>query len=399
MKKILFIAIAVVVAFAACKSKKANVAKDTDMFYTCSMDPQIMESKPGKCPICHMELTAVKKSNSEKIDEIQLSEQQIQLGNIQVDTIRNGTIGDQMIVNATLNVDESKTNAVSARVAGRIDKLYYKNIGDYITKGAKLYDLYSEELNNAKQEYIVALEKQRTLDNSIIDFTQLVQAAKNKLLLWGLTEAQVTELATTKKYVTVTSFYSTASGTITTLDMKEGDYVTEGGSVIHLADLSTLWAEAQVYASQLSLIDRKGDAVVQIPDMPGKEIKGQIDFENPEISPGTKINLIRITISNYNNQLKPGMPAYVTLISRQHHSLSLPVDAVIRDAKGASVWVKTDKNSFKNRMVETGLEADNLIEIKSGLQAGDIVVIKGAYLLNSEYIFKRGADPMEGMKM
>jgi Cu(I)/Ag(I) efflux system membrane fusion protein len=93
------------------------------------------------------------------------------------------------------------------------------------------------------------------------------------------------------------------------------------------------------------------------------------------------------------------MPAYVTLKSRQHHSLSLPVDAVIRDAKGASVWVRTGKNNFESRMVETGLEADELIEIKSGLEEGDIVVISGAYLLNSEYIFKKGADPMAGMKM
>jgi Cu(I)/Ag(I) efflux system membrane fusion protein len=304
-----------------------------------------------------------------------------------------------MTLAATLNVDESKINAVSTRVAGRVDKLYYKNIGDRITKGARLFDLYSEELNNAKQEYILVLEKQKTLDNSIVDFSQLVQAAKNKLLLWGMSEAQITELASTKKYTTHTTFYSTASGTITTLDVKEGDYITEGGSVVHLADLSALWAEAQVYASQLSLIDRKGDAIVQIPDMPGMEIKGQIDFENPEINADTRINLIRVTIPNYNNQLKPGMPAYVILKSRQHRSLSLPVDAVIRDAKGASVWVKTGKNIFQIRMVETGLEADHLIEINSGLQEGDIVVIKGAYLLNSEYIFKRGADPMEGMKM
>src|SRR5258705_8904392 len=102
MKKTLFILITAMFFFAACKSKKMEMAKETDLFYTCSMDPQIMESKPGKCPICHMELTAVKKSNSEKMDEIQLSEQQIQLGNIQIDTIQNGTIGDQMTLTATL---------------------------------------------------------------------------------------------------------------------------------------------------------------------------------------------------------------------------------------------------------------------------------------------------------
>ena len=399
MKKILFLFFISVLLFTACNSNKKEEQKESDVFYTCSMDPQIMESKPGKCPICHMELTAVKKSNTQNEDEIQLSEQQIQLGNIQVDTIRNGAIGDQMVLNATLNSDETKTNIVSARVMGRIDKLYYKNVGDYVPKGVKLFDLYSEELNNAKQEYILALDQQKILDNSIIDFKQLVQSAKNKLLLWGMSEAQITELTKTKKLSALTAFYSSASGYITSLEINEGDYVAEGAAIIKLADLSTLWAEVQVYASQLSMIDRNGEAIVKIPDMPNKEMKGKIVFENPEISPDTRINLVRVSIPNPDNTLKPGMPAYVTLKSRKRNSLSLPIDAVIRDSKSASVWVKTSTDSFKNKMVETGLETDDRIEIKSGLEEGDIVVISGAYLINSEYIFKRGANPMEGMKM
>lgn len=93
------------------------------------------------------------------------------------------------------------------------------------------------------------------------------------------------------------------------------------------------------------------------------------------------------------------MGAYVVIKSRQHNSLTLPVDAVLRDGKGATVWVRTSAKSFKNKMVETGLETGDRIEIKSGLSAGDVVVISGAYLLQSEYIFKKGANPMEGMKM
>ena len=398
MKSIAYILLISTLLFTTCKSRK-SMPKDPDVVYTCSMDPQIQESEPGKCPICHMELTPVKKSKSEKMDEIQLSEQQIQLGNIQVDTIRNGTIGDKMILNAVLNIDEAKTNSVNARIMGRVDRLYYKNVGDYVTKGAKLFDLYSEELNNAKEEYILALEKQKTLDNSIIDFSQLVQSAKNKLLLWGMSENQVTELIVAKKSSPLTTYYSNAGGFITALEIKEGDYVTEGGTVVKLADLSTLWAEAQVYASQLSLIDHRGEAFVQIPDMPGKMIKGKIDFASPEISPDTRINLIRINIPNPGNQLKPGMAAYVTLKSRQRNSLSLPADAVIRDGKGTSVWVKTNKDSFKNRMVQIGIETEDRIEIIAGLQPGDVVVVSGAYLITSEYIFKRGANPMEGMDM
>ncbi len=93
------------------------------------------------------------------------------------------------------------------------------------------------------------------------------------------------------------------------------------------------------------------------------------------------------------------MSAYVIVKGNQRNVLSLPVDAVLRDAKGASVWVKTGKNTFRNQMVTTGLESGNRIEITYGLTNGEAVVTSGAYLINSEYIFKKGADPMAGMKM
>lgn len=397
--KYLFVLMIPVLLF-ACKSKKAAVTADPDVYYTCSMDPQVKEDKPGKCPICKMDLTPAKKSSSGSVmDEIELSEQQVQLGNIHMDTIRSGAIGDKVVLTATLNFDQLKENAVSSRVMGRVEKLYFKNIGDFVSKGAKLFDLYSEELNNAKQEYLLQLEKQKTLDNSVIDFAQLIQAAKNKLLLWGMSEAQITELVKSKKATPLTSFYSNAGGYITAMDIKEGDYVSEGGTVVRLADLTTLWAEAQVYSSQLSFVDKDVQAIVQFPDMQGKEVKGKIEFINPEINPDTRINLVRVTIPNPGNQLKPGMPAYVVIKNKERNSLSLPTDAIIRDNKGASVWVQISGHKFKYKMVEIGLESNDRVEIKSGLKDGDIVVISGAYLLNSEYIFKVGSNPMEGMKM
>lgn len=394
------ILLSTILFFAACKSKKVTVEKKQDVYYTCSMDPQVIEYKPGKCPICHMELTQVKKTNGEDKDEIHLSEQQIQLGNIQTDTIRDGSIENQIVLTGTLNFDQLKTTSVSSRVMGRIEKLYFKNTGDYIRKGSPLYELYSEELNNAKQEYLLALEQKKTFANeSAIDYDQLLRSAKNKLLLWGLTEAQIKELESNRKPTPITTFFSTASGFITQLEIREGDYIMEGGTIVKLADLSTLWAEAQVYTSQMTEINSGSIATVQLPGFDGMEIKGRIEFINPEINPDTRINLIRVSIPNSDNHLKPGMPAYVILKSPQRKTLTLPIDAVLRDGKGATVWVKTGTHSFKNKMVTVGLESNERIEIRSGLSAGDIVVVTGAYLLQSEYIFKKGANPMSGHDM
>src|ERR1700737_3250649 len=99
----------------ACRNKKSETPADPDVYYTCSMDPQVKENRPGKCPVCKMELTAVRKSNHQNTDEIELSAQQVQLGNIHVDTLGKSTIGNQVVLNATLNFDQLRTNAVSAR--------------------------------------------------------------------------------------------------------------------------------------------------------------------------------------------------------------------------------------------------------------------------------------------
>ena len=386
-------------ALVACQNQ-VETPQDPNIYYTCSMDPQVVAQKPGTCPICKMDLTPVQKKTGENKDEIELSDQQIQLGNIQTDTIRNGSIDDHLLLTATLNFDQMKTSSASSRVSGRVEKLYFKNIGDYIKKGAPLYDLYSEELNNAKQEYWLVLEQRKEFaSETTIDFEQLLQSAKNKLLLWGLTEGQIQQLAKQKKATSITTFYSPASGYLTNLEIQEGDYIQEGRTIIKLADLSTLWAEAQVYTTQFAALDRHSIATVQLPDLDDLEIPGKIEFINPEINPDTRINLIRVSIPNPGNQLKPGMPAYVLLKSPARKSLSLPIDAVLRDGKGATVWIKTAEHTFKSTMVQTGMESDDRIEITSGLKSGDVVVIAGAYLLQSEYIFKKGANPMEGHDM
>ncbi|MBC7567764.1 MAG: efflux RND transporter periplasmic adaptor subunit, partial [Pedobacter sp.] len=220
-----------------------------------------------------------------------------------------------------------------------------------------------------------------------------------KLLLWGMSKAQINQLVKTRKTTSTTPFYSAVSGYINTLELIEGDYTMEGGTIMKLSDLSSIWAEAQVYSSQLSQINTNAAVQVEIPDVSDRTITGKIEFVNPEVVTNTRTNLLRVNIANPDNKLKPGMVAYVILKNSQHSMLSLPIDAVIRDGKGATVWIQTGKNTYKSKMVETGMETGNLIEIKSGLKAGDIVVLTGAYLINSEFIFQNGANPMDGMKM
>lgn len=410
LKSCLPIAIGMLFAFgvlltSSCQEKKktetAIVKKD--VYYTCSMHPQVHEDHPGNCPVCGMKLIAVSKTSrmdGNKMNmQLHLSAEQIKLGNIKADTIGGGAFGDKLILTGTLNFNQDKLSSVSARVEGRIDKLYFKNIGDYVKKGDKLYDLYSEQLNNAKQEYVNVLGQIQTVGNSLINYGALVESAKTKLYLWGMTDTQINRLAESKQVSTHTSFYCTEEGYITALNVQEGDYVMEGGTVVQLANLSTLWAEAQVYTTQMPLIKKSENATVQIPDMNNESITGTIDFINPEINPDTRINLVRVTIPNKNNQLHPGMPVFITISNKQHNGLTLPSDAVLRDSNGAMVWLQTKPGVYEMRMVKTGIEENDAVEITSGLTKGEVVVTSGAYLLNSEYVFEHGSNSMAGMDM
>lgn len=381
--------------FVASCSKKKAVSKE-DVFYTCSMDPQVISDKPGKCPICGMPLTPVKKSSVENSDEIELSEQQIQLGNIVVDTIRKGTIGNQIELMGTLNLDASKLTSVNARVMGRVEKLFVKTTGDYVSKGTPLYELYSEELNNSKQEYIAALERRSLFkDQTLIDFENLIESARTKLRLWGMTENQVQALERSRKSSPTTTFYSTESGYVTSLEITEGGYVMEGGTIMQLANLSTLWAEAQVYTTQQYQIPRGAPVTVYISDL-DETVTGHIEFANPEVSSETRISLVRVVVPNQDNQFKPGMSVLVRVQTARRKGLTLPTDGIIRDKNGSTVWLQTGKNKFRSQMVTTGLESDGLVEVVTGLKEGDVVVVRGTYLLHSEFVFKRGIDPMSG---
>jgi Cu(I)/Ag(I) efflux system membrane fusion protein len=239
---------------------------------------------------------------------------------------------------------------------------------------------------------MLAWEKQQQMSAPGIDFKTLLHSAGNKLFLWGLSADQITHLQENHTKELTTRFYSTISGYVTAVDIKEGDNIMEGAALFRTASLTTLWAEAQVYASQLAHIDVKGTATVTFPDLPGKTFSGSIAFVNPEINPDTRINLIRINIPNRDLQLKPGMPAYVTISNTSKSALTLPIDAVIRTGNRSMVWILVAPNTFKTRIVETGLETDDRIEIKSGLNPGDIVITQGVYLLNSEAVFRNGAD-------
>jgi Cu(I)/Ag(I) efflux system membrane fusion protein len=258
----------------ACNTKekedhsKHNKSKETT-FYTCSMDPQVKEDKPGKCPICHMELTPIKQDDTEA-NEISLSKQQIQLGNITTQTISETQSSLEQNYTGVLTINQEKIKTISSRAMGRIEKLYFKTVGDYVAKNQAVYQLYSEDIAIAKQDYFTAYKQLAMPGDFGKNARNMLNAAKQKLLFFGLTNAQIESLKTGKEVSPYTIFYSTVSGTISEISTTEGSYAMEGSSIIKLADLNSLWLETQVnvnYAKNLKIGQK---AQITFADFPHK---------------------------------------------------------------------------------------------------------------------------------
>ena len=332
-------------------------------------------------------------------NKIRLTATQIQLAGIETDTVREENLGSEKTLTGTVTTDENKAEELSARLAGRIQQLFVRTTGEKISVGQPVYSIYSEDLQEAEKEYLLAKQQQKVLHNPDVDYNQLISAAENKLQLWGLSLSQIRNITTSGKLSATTTILSKVSGTVSEIAVHEGDYVTEGMSILKTQALSDLWIEAQLYASETSNYKENDRVSVAFPDLGGQIISGKIEFINPELSDCSKIDLIRVSIPNPQGLIRPGMLAYISIASGKDHSLAVPVSAILTDGKGSLVWVKNTDGSFSARMIKPGDGNQNYAPVLSGLKAGDIVVTSGAYLLNSEAIFKNGGDNMAGMKM
>ena len=400
MKKVLKIWSVAVLLFAVASCKEAAPeAVPENVYYTCSMDPQVMEKKPGTCPICKMDLVRVEVDPNQKAGELKLSDQQIRLANIQTDTVRLRPLGEEITLSATLKENQNLVNVVTSRIAGRVERLFVRNIGEPVRAGQAVFELYSEELAAAQQDYLLALQSKKRYADTEPNFARIADAARNKLLLWGMAERQIADLELNGKPGNTLTFYSKYSGIATEVSVAEGDYVAEGSPVLRLANLGTLWAEAQLYVSDLPFLAKTGEALVEIPSISDQKLRGVVSFVNPSLEASSKIVMVRVEIPNPNGDYQPGMQAWMTLKGKVMNAIAVPTNALIQGKDGATVWLKNASGAFESRMVTMGKTNRDFTEIKAGLESGEVVVVSGAYLLHSELVFKKGANPMAGHDM
>jgi membrane fusion protein, copper/silver efflux system len=374
----------------ACTQNKDYASHDQ---YTCPMHPQVIQDKPGTCPICGMDLVKMSASTADD-GSIMLTESQIKLANITTTFTRMEKMGENSILTGKLMVNEEATEIVSSRVQGRIEKLFFKEVGQRVNKGQALYELYSESLFTLQQEYLLAVRQLEELKT--FRYESFVTSSEKKLILFGMTKEQIKQLAQQKKTTSRITFLAPTEGIIARIDVTEGQYVSEGSALYRIEKLDRIWVEAELYPGESALV-KIGDVVrVQVTGFESTPIDGKVTFLSPEYRQGSQIITLRAVINNQKKEFLPGMQATIILSHSEKTAIALPVDAVIRDVKGAHVWMLEKDGSFKSRMVKTGLENFEKIEITEGIKEKENVVITGAYLLYSELVLKKGGDPMAG---
>jgi Cu(I)/Ag(I) efflux system membrane fusion protein len=408
MNKFLFTAFLILILGSCNKNRSessevshADHNKSTvESYYTCSMHPKVKEAKAGKCPICHMNLTKVMVDTSEEKDISSTDEpvgnnqnagqviakvrlRKSQLSHFKPDffPVTTMKMSKEIRLLGTVLQSEDNESKISARVGGRIEKVYIKSTGSFVKRGDPVVELYSAQLITAGEEYLIA----RKSSASSKEFKEMLMQSTERLKLWGIKKSQYESWYKKGKVPRSIIIYSNATGIVRKRNAIVGKYFKEGQNFFELSDLSEVWVEIDVYEHDANLINMGQVVEMEFTAIPGEKVSGEVDFIDPVLSRKSRTLKIRTTVSNKDGKLKPGMVAdALLLVEFEGRPLVVPRSAIIDTGKRKVVWVKIDQKQFQAKTILSGYESEGYVEVKEGLMQGEEVVIEGNFLLDAQ---------------
>lgn len=324
--------------------------------------------------------------------EIPLEKQQF-IG-VKTTTVQMKSVQKSLATVGRIEYDEKKLATINSKVEGWIEKLYVDYTGKYINRGEPLAEIYSPELLATQQEFINLLKWKKSAElrttntelKSMLtkDTDSIIEAAKQRLRLWDITDEQIRKIEETGKPMRTLTLYSPVSGFVVQKAVFQGMRIMPGEKLLDVADMSTVWVIADVYEYQLPLIDVGQEAEITLSYLPGRIFKSKIEFVYPSLSSDTRTAKIRFSLPNNDHSLKPQMYTNIAIKRSLGKRLIIPDDAIIDTGKRQIVYVDKGDGFFEPREVVAGLRADGAVEIIKGLKAGEKVASSGNFLIDSE---------------
>jgi Cu(I)/Ag(I) efflux system membrane fusion protein len=339
------------------------------------MRPEVRFDKPGKSPFMDMELVA-KYPEANSGDVVTIDPRMVQNLGIRTATVVRGAFAQDLKAVGTVSADERRLYAVESRAGGWVERLMVRAAGDPVARGAALAGVYAPDLLAAQEEFLLA---SRSSDAT------LAEAARARLSLLGMTEAEIDLVASSGKARRQVTLVAPVAGVVVELNAREGMQVASGVPLFRIADLSKVWILVEVPEAQAAALRTGRSAEARLAALPGETFKGRVDYIYPELQATTRTVRARLAFDNPGLRLKPGMHAEVSVSGgTQRDALLVPSEAVIRTGTRSVVILADGEGRFRPAAVVIGGESDGATEILDGLEEGESIVVSGQFLIDSE---------------
>ncbi len=349
-------------------------------YWVAPMDPNYRRDKAGKSPMGMDLIPVYNNNNKTNNNAIKLNPAVINNLGVRTGTVKRGDFNRQIETVGYIDYDETKTSHVHLRAKGWIEKLYVNSIGQKVSKGDVLFDVYSPELVNAQSDYLNALNTGRK---------SIISGSKERLKALGISKDLISQIAKKRKINQFVKIYAPQDGIVSELNVAEGMYVTADTTIISLSDLSNVWLLVDVFERQASLVKEGLNAKMQLSYEPTRTWQGHITYVYPQVDPNTRALKARLEFENTDMFLKPDMYANVTILGEtKPNALTIPREALIKTGKSERVILALGNGEFQPAKVLSGAESGDRVEILEGLTEGEKIVTSAQFLIDSEANFK-----------
>jgi multidrug efflux pump subunit AcrA (membrane-fusion protein) len=363
-------------------------------FY-CPMEAEHVQEKPGKCPLCGMKLVEKKQQAAASaapvpgLTTVAITAEARQRMGLKLGTVEKRALTGAVRTSARIVANETRQHRVTTKIEGWVDKLFVATTGQAIKKGDPLLTLYSPDLVSAQAEYLIALDGVKTHGGE-----SLLAASRRRFELWDISDEQIDRLEKSGKAEKYLTLYAPASGWVTERMVLAGQKIMPGEPLMVISDLTEIWADADIYQSDLPHVKVGMPVEVTLPYWPGQVFTGQVSFITPTLNPMTRTLNARLEIHNPDLLLKPEM--YATAILKLEHGekLAVPTSAVLFTGTRNVAFRDVGDGHLAPAELKLGARSGDYYEVLEGLNEGDKVVVSANFLVDSESSMKAAVESL-----